>query len=131
MASFIFIEIGDGIMEELLLLLALSQKQEQLLSEETLDMDKFDTIVNKKERIIEQLKQQDPEGMRVFNEEEKTVLLQITEIDKKNKEAYMRHYEKTRQQLKRIRAGKKQNLSYANPYSMYEEEGRFFDKRER
>ena len=73
-------------MEELVLLLALTQKQEQLLKEEVLNMEKFDTLVNKKERIINQLKEQDLQEKKVFNEEEKAILFQITELDKKNKE---------------------------------------------
>lgn len=120
--------------DDLEMLLALTEKQQKLLQEEELNMDKFNTTVERKQKIIDKLKQL--EGERKPNEEEKAILEKIVRLDEENKELFNMQYEQTKIQLKKIREGKKQNtfygnVGYGNPYEVNPGEGRFFDKRGR
>ncbi|MGL4799608.1 MAG: hypothetical protein ACRDDX_02110 [Cellulosilyticaceae bacterium] len=108
-------------------ILEITQQQEEALDKE--DIEAFQTLMEAKQvqiDLLEELHQKQPETKE---QKEEALLREIVALDQKNKEQFMRLFEDVKKKLTDIRAKKRVDNVYSNPYDISREEGVFFDKR--
>ena len=88
---------------------------EKFVAMKQIHMDAIDTITKK--------------GSNPLNDTDKKILEEIIELDKENQEEFNRQLKEVKIQLQKIRALKKRDNVYSNPYDISYEEGVFFDKK--
>ena len=109
-------------------LLRLTILQKEALEKE--DVEAFNSLMEKKQRCIDEIDgliHHRPENLK---EEDKALLTEAAKIDAENQREFNRQFEEVKEQLRKIRALKKRDHFYANPYDVSREEGIFFDKKQ-
>lgn len=112
------------ILEEIL---RLTRLQEEALGEE--NVEKFQALMADKQVQIDKLEALHHTHPELKEEKEEVLLRQIVTLDQANREKFMKLYEEVKSKLNDIRAKKRVNHIYNNPYDVSQEEGIFFDKR--
>lgn len=108
--------------------LVLTKKQSELLSYN--DLEGFEEALNKKQLIIEKLEALKKQGDVPITEEEREILLQIQEVDTKNRAVYEKELDGIKAELRRMRMLRAREEYFNSPYTSAMEEGMFLDKRE-
>lgn len=108
--------------------LTLTKKQGELLSYN--DLKGFEEALNAKQLIIQKLEALKQQENSPITEEEREILLQIQEIDVKNRQAYDKELDSVKAELKRMRMLRAREEYFNTPYTTAMEEGMFLDKRE-
>jgi hypothetical protein len=109
-------------------LLKLTNLQKEALEKE--DIDEFTSLVEKKQVCIDEINAIINRTPSALDDREKAILLETAEVDRANREEFDRQFEEVKLQLRKIRALKKRDDVYGNPYDVSQEEGIFFDKKQ-
>lgn len=105
-------------------ILELTKLQTTALENE--EIDNFEELMQKKQTYMDQI---DKGKFGELDNEEREIVLKITEIDNTNRKEFDKQLEKTKQQLCKIRTLKKRDNVYTNTYNTAWEEGMFIDKK--
>lgn len=97
-------------------------QQDALLND---DYEQFIALLEERQVLIEKVEEMSK--LQPLNEEEKSILFQIKDLDAKNAEEYSRQLEETKKELKKINDLKRQNVQYTNPYDLLGK-GIYFDR---
>lgn len=108
--------------------LNLTKKQSEVLSYKNLE--DFEEILNQKQLMIEKIEALKEQGKLPLTEEEREILVQIQEIDTRNRVEYEKQLQDVKDELKRIRTLKARENYFNSTYNVAMEEGIFLDKRE-
>ncbi|ONI37595.1 hypothetical protein AN639_09625 [Candidatus Epulonipiscium fishelsonii] len=109
-------------------ILKLSERQSIALHNE--DMEELNKLLIRKRRLIndlEKLNSSIDDDVELYRE----VINKIKEVDQENNELYNELYAETKEQLRISRLQKDVHDKYYNSYNIAQEEGIFFDKRNR
>lgn len=112
------------ILEEIL---RLTKLQKEALVEE--DVDKFQELMEEKQVQIDKLDTLHREKPETKLQKEEELLREVVTLDQGNQKEFMRQLEEVKRKLSEMRAKKRVNRVYNNPYDVSQEEGIFFDKR--
>ncbi|WP_069998861.1 hypothetical protein [Cellulosilyticum sp. I15G10I2] len=111
----------------LLQMLEVTKLQQTALESE--DIDQFQSLMQTKQVIIDQIDQLTNAVPRVLEEADREILLEIAKIDQQNQKEFNMQLDEVKLQLRKIRQLKKRDTMYSNPYGMSQEEGLFIDKK--
>ncbi|ONI43892.1 hypothetical protein AN640_05975 [Candidatus Epulonipiscium fishelsonii] len=107
-------------------ILNLTERQSTALHNE--DMEELNKLLIRKRRLIndlEKLNSAIKDDIELYRE----VIDKIKKVDQENNQLYNKVYHETKEQLRLSRLQKNVNNKYTNSYSIIQEEGIFFDKR--
>jgi len=93
------------------------------------NIDEFTSLMEKKQICIDKINEMTNNNPAVLDEDDRVILLQTVEVDKKNREEFNTQFEEVKLQLRKIRSLKKRDAFYSNPYDVSAEEGMFIDKK--
>lgn len=113
--------------EILLHILKLTQDQSRALDEENIEL--FGQLMNEKQVAIEKLEALHQAQPETKEQKEEVLLKEIVALDQENNKRFMTQFEDVKKKLGDMRAQKRVNHVYSNPYDLSREEGIFFDKR--
>ena len=107
--------------------LRITKLQEDALKAE--DMEKFQALLDEKQKVIDQIEALHKEHPETKEQKEEVILKEIIALDDINRKEFMRQYEEVQRKLQEMRQQKKAKNKYHNPYDISYEEGIFYDKR--
>lgn len=110
-------------------LIKLTKLQSSMLEEE--NIDEFISLLDKRQEVIDQLGTLSGKEMANGDEQEKKLVEELKKLDNKNRIEFMKQFDEVKWKLKQIRQLKQGDKHYSNPYSMANEEGVYFDIREK
>lgn len=113
--------------EILLQILEITKKQNNAIKIE--DTDAFHVLLEERQKQIEALEVLHQAKPELKEQKEEVLLKEIIALDTENVVAYKKLFEEVKDKLNDMRARKRVNNVYNNPYTMGQEEGIFFDKR--
>lgn len=103
-------------------------------------LDELEKLINKREKIMGEVDELDRQASLDEVSEDgsiKDLLAQIIEIDNKNKSLIESEFSDSeaeltslREELRKMREGRRQGENYGHEYGSYKEEGVFFDTKE-
>ncbi|MDF2595236.1 MAG: hypothetical protein K0R69_1577 [Clostridia bacterium] len=106
----------------------LTNLQKEALEKDNLD--EFTSLTQKKQVCIDEINAIINRTPSVLDDREKAILLETSKVDQENRAEFDKQFEEVKLQLRKIRALKKRDATYANPYDVSREEGIFFDKKQ-
>lgn len=94
------------------------------------NLDEFTSLTQKKQVCIDEINAIINRSPSALDDREKAILLETAKVDRENRVEFDRQFEEVKLQLRKIRALKKRDATYANSYDVSYEEGIFFDKKQ-
>lgn len=120
--------------KKLLLKQILENTKAQTVAIKEDDLSTLDTLIIEREDIMKQIDRLDQESGDIISgmipsqlQPMKDILIQITQLDRKNQDLMKREFEHIKAELRKIRIGRQQEQSYRNEYGLHIEEGLMFD----
>lgn len=110
--------------DNLIQLLQVTLEQRDVLSDD--NYERFIELLEVRQSLIEKIEEVNRE--QPLTGEEKSVLLQINEIDSQNIEEYNKQLEQAKMELKKINQLRAKNQQYINPYGLLGK-GIYFDNK--
>ncbi len=115
--------------ECILELIRLTKLQTEALERD--DIDLFTSILDQRQEVLNIASGIPKHEDVLLIEEEEALKRELIELDNANKIKLNSSMEEVKGELRKIRQHKKTSDNYNNPYDVSQEEGMFFDKRER
>lgn len=94
------------------------------------EVDTLENLIAARQKIMAQIDELDTESGLEQSQEAKALLSQIITIDNTNQSLMNKELGNVKDELLRIRTGRKQGEHYGTEYGLYKEEGVFFDTKE-
>ena len=108
------------------LILELTEAQYNAIS--TGDVETFDQLTQQRQEQMDAIDRLHEEQPEYKAQKEEELLQLIIQKDNQNRKLYEAEYHKVQDKLNKLRARRRVNNVYSNPYTIAREEGIFFDK---
>nr|WP_302599116.1 hypothetical protein [uncultured Cellulosilyticum sp.] len=103
----------------------------QTIALEKEDIDEYNRLLDERQVALDKIQVLHEVQPETKEQHEEELVTQLKAIDAQNRVEFEKQFEEVKKKLREVRAMKKREEHYNNPYDISWEEGVFFDKKER